>query len=207
VTSYLKYRDLFEQVGGRLISATQDIPEGVTGKLMETTLAAFDGHASEINASTVRDMITANAEAGYWNGARAPFGYRVVDALRVGSKIRKTIEIDPLKECVARQIYDLCITGSGAGPMGMKKIAAHLNERGTLQRGKTWMTSDIERILKSETYVGTCYFNKQDSRTRKMRPPSQWVAIAVPRSFSERLSTQSALPLSHDALPTLRPVS
>ncbi len=184
VTAYLKYREIFEQAGVKLVSATQDIPEGPAGKLMETLLAAFDGHASEVNSAAVKDMMTANAAAGYWNGARAPFGYRVVEALKVGTKIRKRIEIDPLEEPVVHRIYDLCLTGGGAGPMGMKKIAAYLNERGIPQRGKPWMTSDIERILKSETYVGTCYFNKRDSRSRKMRPPNQWVAIKVPSIVS-----------------------
>ena len=178
-TSYLKYREMFETSGIRLLSATQDIPEGIAGKLMETILVAFDGHASDVNAATVKDMMSANAENGNWNGARAPFGYRIVDALKVGSKIRKKIEIDPLEEPVVRQIFDLCLTGCGAGPMGMKKIAAHLNERGKLRRGNLWTTSGVERILKSEIYVGTRYFNKQDSRTRKVRPPGQWVAIAV----------------------------
>jgi site-specific DNA recombinase len=164
----------------RLLSATQDIPEGAAGRLMETLLAAFDGHASEVNSAAVKDMMTANAAAGFWNGARTPFGYRVVDAVKTGSKIRKKIEIEPLEELVVRRIFDLCLTGRGSGPLGMKKIAAHLNDRGILRRGKTWTTSGIERVLKSETYVGTCYFNKQDSRTRKVRPPDQWVALAVP---------------------------
>jgi site-specific DNA recombinase len=180
VTAYLKYRDLFEQAGVKLLSATQDIPEGAAGKLMETLLAAFDGHSSEVNSIAVKDMMAANAAAGFWNGARAPYGYRIVDAVKVGSKIRKKIEIDLVEEPVVHQIFDLCLSGSGAGPMGLKKIAAYLNGRGVLQRGKPWMTSDIERILKSETYIGTCYFNKRDSRTRNIRPPSQWIAIAVP---------------------------
>ncbi len=180
VTAYTKYRDIFEQAGVRLVSATQDIPEGITGRLMETILAAFDGHASETNAATVRDMMSANAVSGFWNGASAPFGYRVVDALKVGSKIRRKIEIDPIQEPVVRQIFDLCLYGAGQGPMGIKKIAAYLNERAILQRGKPWMTSDIARILRSEAYIGTCYYNKRDSRARKMRPPNKWIAITVP---------------------------
>ncbi|MET3927456.1 hypothetical protein [Devosia sp. 2618] len=41
---------------------------------METILAAFDGHQSEVNAGIVRDMMMANAEEGYWNGSAPPFG-------------------------------------------------------------------------------------------------------------------------------------
>jgi site-specific DNA recombinase len=195
VTAYLKYRDIFERAGIKLLSATQDIPEGPAGKLMETMLAAFDGHASEVNSAAVKDMMTANAAAGYWNGQRAPFGYRIVDAVKVGSKTRKKLEIEPTEEPVVHQIYDLCLTGAGAGAMGLKKIATYLNESGTLQRGKPWMTSDIERILKSETYAGTCYYNKRDSRTRKMRPPSQWVAVAVPPIVTKDTFDAAALAL------------
>jgi site-specific DNA recombinase len=81
VTQYLQYKEQLKQAGVRLISATQDISEGPHGELMETILAAFDGHQSEVNAGVVRDMMIANAEEGYWNGAAPPFGYKTKVAL------------------------------------------------------------------------------------------------------------------------------
>ena len=57
VAAYLQYRTLLKNAGVRLISATQDVPEGATDELIETIFAAFDGHASDVNAATVRDMM------------------------------------------------------------------------------------------------------------------------------------------------------
>ncbi len=70
----LQYRSELESLGIRLISATQALPDDHNGKLFLTMLAALDAHASDQNAAQVRDVMRANAEAGYWNGAKPPFG-------------------------------------------------------------------------------------------------------------------------------------
>ena len=179
-TSYLHFKRLLAQNGVTLVSATQDIPHGPAGELMETMLAAFDSHQSEANAATVRDMMIANAANGFWNGAPVPFGYRLVEASRTISKIRKKLEIDETEADTVRLIHRLCLEGSGSGAMGIKRIATHLNERSQLKRGRAWATSDIERILKLELYAGTAYYNRIDSRTRKLRPRDQWIEVATP---------------------------
>jgi len=46
-----------------------------------------------------------NARQGFWNGARPPIGYRVVEAGQRGAKIKKTLEIDPLQAETVRTIY------------------------------------------------------------------------------------------------------
>ena len=66
VTAYLHYGSPLRDTGVRLISATQDVPEGAADEPMRIS---FDGHASDVNAAAVRDMVIANAEAGHWNGA------------------------------------------------------------------------------------------------------------------------------------------
>lgn len=38
-----------------------------------------------------------NARQGFWNGARPPIGYPIVAAEQRGTKIKKTLEIDPLQ--------------------------------------------------------------------------------------------------------------
>ncbi len=186
VTQYLQYRTTLKDAGVRLISATQDVPEGPTGELMETIFAAFDGHASEVNAETVRDMMIANAEAGYWNGARQPFGYetRVVTVLRKKEKKRLFVVDD--EAVVVRLVYKLYLEGGVAsGPLGIKAICTWLNARGYQMRGQAFRTATVETILKSETYAGTAWFNRKDSRTQIPRPPSDWVKVPVPAIVSE----------------------
>jgi len=180
-TQYLHYKDLLKQAGVRLVSATQDIPEGAHGELMETILAAFDGHQSEVNAGIVRDMMMANAEEGYWNGSAPPFGYRTRVALVLRRKEKKVLEINEEEAAIVNTVFRLCLHGhEGGAPMGIKAITTYLNTKGYRYRGKAFYTASVERILKNEAYIGVHYYNRIDSRTRKVRPPSEWIRMDVP---------------------------
>lgn len=181
VTQYLQYKEKLKEAGVRLVSATQDIPEGPHGELMETILAAFDGHQSEVNAGIVRDMMMANAEEGYWNGSAPPFGYRTRVALVLRRKEKKVLEIDEAEATMVNMVFRLYLQGhAGSGPMGIKAITSHLNNKGYRYRGKAFYTASVERILKNEAYIGVHYYNRIDSRTRKERPPSEWIKRDVP---------------------------
>lgn len=70
--------------------------------------------------------------------------------------------------------------------MGIKAITTHLNTKGYRFRGKAFYTASVERILKNEAYIGIHYYNRIDSRTRKERPPSEWIKRPC-RSSSTRL--------------------
>ena len=129
----------------------------------------------------VRDVMMANAENGFWNGSKPPFGYRTRVAQIFNRKEKKVLDIEPGEAEIVRKIYRLC-QGNEAGlpPLGMKAIARHLNEIGIRRRGRPFYTSAVTDILTSETYIGTAYYNRIDSRTRKIRPRSEWIAVKVP---------------------------
>ncbi|PZR86079.1 MAG: hypothetical protein DI537_29360 [Stutzerimonas stutzeri] len=191
----LKYYSELESLGIRLISATQPLPEGHNGKLFLTMLAAFDAHASDQNAVQVRDVMTANAEAGYWNGAKPPFGYRTAVATVLRNKEKKVLAESGEEAPVVRLIFRLYLEGDGSGPMGIKKIVAYLNGHGFSYRGKPFYTSAVEKILKGEVYTGTFRYNCIDSRTRKPRPESEHIKVNVPVIIPMELwlATQRAL--------------
>jgi site-specific DNA recombinase len=181
VDQYLQYKKLLNNAGVKLVSATQDIPEGPIGNLLETILAAFDAHASQTNADTVRDIMRANALDGFWNGSKPPFGYQTVVDIVLRRKEKKKLAINGTEAVIVRLIFSLYLRGQdGAAPMGIKAIANHLNKRGYRQRGKLFYTSVVEKILKRETYTGVHHYNQMDSRTKKPRPPSEWVSVPVP---------------------------
>src|SRR3546814_16602371 len=71
-----------------------------------------------------------NARQGFWNGSLPPIGYRVVAAEQRGAKVKKRLEIDPFHAETVRTIFRLALEGDGvSGSMGVKAIAAWLNER------------------------------------------------------------------------------
>ena len=179
--SYLNYTKILRDAGVELISATQDIPEGPNGELFGTIIAAFDTHYSEMNALVVRDVMLANAENGHWNGSVPPFGYRTRVDVVVGSKQKKVLDIEPVEAEEVSRIFRLYLGNEdGLPPLGIKAIVKHLNTLGSKRRGKLWHVSGVEKILKSETYIGVHYYNRRDSRTGKMRDRGEWVEVPVP---------------------------
>ncbi len=179
--SYLNYKAILKDAGVELISATQDFPEGPDGDLFGTVVAAFDTHQSEMNALVVRDVMIANAENGHWNGSVPPFGYRTRVAVVVGSKQKKVLDIEPVEAETVRKIYRMYLGNEDGLPgLGIKAIVNHLNKLGIRRRGKNWHVSAIEKVLKSETYIGTHYYNRINSRTRKIRDRKEWIEVPVP---------------------------
>jgi hypothetical protein len=53
------------------------------------------GHPSKENAKHVLRSMKENARQGFWNGATAPLGYRVIEAEKRGSKIKPAVSCDP----------------------------------------------------------------------------------------------------------------
>ena len=188
LADYVHYRRVFADKGIRLLSATQVIANDHNGQLLENMIAAFDDHASAVNAALVKDMMAANAENGFWNGARVPFGYQTIVVCVLNKKEKKKLAIREDEALVVRLIYRWYLEGDGkSGPMGIKAIVTRLNAQGfTLRSGKPFYTSSVELILTSETYVGTAYYNKRDSRTGKERPRSEWISIPTPVLIDQR---------------------
>lgn len=95
--------------------------------------------------------MTANAEAGYWNGAKPPYGYKTAVAAVLRNKEKKVLVDSEEDAPVVRLIFRLYREGDGSGPMGTKKIVAYLNSHGYSYRGKPFYTSAVEKILKGES--------------------------------------------------------
>lgn len=79
-----------------------------------------------------------NARQGFWNGARAPFGYRTYAAETRGARIKKKIEINPYEAETVNRIFRLYVLGKGeTGLLGVKQITTTLNDEGFTTRRKS----------------------------------------------------------------------
>jgi hypothetical protein len=123
-----------------------------------------------------------NARQGFWNGSQPPFGYRTIAVEKRGQRIKKHLEIEEREAATVRQIFKLFLEGDGTkGPMGVKDIASWLNRNGFRSRnGNAFYVSIVHAILTRDAYSGVYYYNTCDSRTRRARPKSEWVAVQVP---------------------------
>lgn len=122
-----------------------------------------------------------NARRGYSNGGNMPFGYRSIDAELIGNKQKKRLEIEPVEAEIVRLIFNLAIAGDGAsGPMGTKRIAIWLNERGyRTRKGTLFGTGTVHEILTRKAYTGVRRFNEFD-RDAERKATSEIVEYEVP---------------------------
>ena len=140
--------------GIRLVSITQEIGDDPMHVMMRQMMALFDEYQSKENGKE-------NARQGFWNGARAPIGYRIVAAEQRGAMVKKKLEIDPLHADTVRLIYRLALERDGAsGPMDVKNITTYLNQRRIFTRdGARWGIGQLHRVLTRTTYIGQHEFN------------------------------------------------
>ncbi len=167
--------------GVKLVSMTQAMGDDPMHVMMRQIMALFDEYQSKENGKHTLRAMRENARQGYWNGSQPPIGYRVVAAEQRGVKVKKKLEIDSVHADTVRLIYRLALEGDGVnGPMGVKAIASHLNQRRIFTRdGGLWGIGQIHCILTRTTYTGRHEFNKR-RKSREQKPICEIVTVEVP---------------------------
>src|SRR5436190_2879816 len=125
VHSYSRFfREAFEQEfylrklakhGVRVVSITQPVGDEAepVHAMMRKVIALFDEYQSKANAKHVLRSMKENARQGFWNGATAPLGYKLVEAEKRGTKIKKKLDLDPVEVETVRLIFRLYLHGDG----------------------------------------------------------------------------------------------
>jgi site-specific DNA recombinase len=123
-----------------------------------------------------------NARQGFWNGATAPLGYKLVEAEKRGTKVKKKLDVDPVEAETVQLIFKLYLNGDGiTGALGVKEVVKWLNSRGyRTRRGKTFGVGPVHKILTNTVYVGRWRFNQVSSKTRRRKAEDEIVEIPVP---------------------------
>ncbi|MGB0920290.1 MAG: recombinase family protein, partial [Alphaproteobacteria bacterium] len=173
--------------GITLASITQNIGDGADGELMGSMIAAFDAHQSAETSKHVKRSMIENARQGFWNGAKPPMGYQTRVAELRGAKEKKVLEIEPKGAELVKLIFKLYEQGDGnSGPLGIKRIVEYLNTRDyKTPEGNAFHVSFVGSVLRKETYAGTHYFNRTDTKTKKEKPREEWVEMKVPAIISK----------------------
>src|SRR5215470_8138685 len=194
VHSYSRFfREAFEQEfylrklakhGVRVVSITQPVGDDSepVQAMMRKVIALFDEYQSKENAKHVIRSMKENARQGFWNGATAPLGYRLVEAEKRGTKIKKKLAIDPVEVETIRLIFKLYLHGDGnSGALGVKEIVKWLNRDGyRTRKGKTFGVGTLHKILTNTVYIGQWKFTQTSSRTRQRKPDAEVLTIPVP---------------------------
>jgi site-specific DNA recombinase len=198
VHSYSRFfREAFEQEfyfrklakhGVKIISITQPVGDETepVQTMMRKVIALFDEYQSKENAKHVIRTMKENARQGFWNGATAPLGFKLVEAERRGTKVKKKLDIDPVEAETVRLIFELYLHGDGkSGALGVKEIVKWLNARGyRTRRGKTFGVGSLHKLLTNTVYIGRWKFNQTSSKTGERKPDEEVVEIPVPAIIS-----------------------
>jgi DNA invertase Pin-like site-specific DNA recombinase len=183
---YGMYKRKLRKAKVQLISITQPKSDDEAGDLVEQVLTAFDEYNSRENGKNTRRSMIENAQKGYFNGSRAPFGYVAMKTEAPGrSGFKRKLEIDAREAEVVRRIFALAISGDSGIPFGIKRIAQTLNDEGSTLRGKSWTRQKVWGIVESTTYYGEHVFNRFDTKNKVRRDQAEWVVTTVPALISK----------------------
>ena len=191
---FLQYERLLKKSSVRVISITQITTDDASGEMSSKMFSLFDEYQSKENSKHTRRAMQENARQGYWNGSQPPYGYRTVETETIGNRGRRKrrIEVDPAEAEIVKSIYELYLHGHQGEPLGMKAIATHLNARSVTMRGRPWRVQKVNEVLSSPVYGGCFYFNRRDSKTLRIRPQNEWIAVDVPVIVSADLIERAA---------------
>jgi site-specific DNA recombinase len=173
--------------GVDVVSMTQPTGDDPSQQLMRQIIGIFDEYTSRENGKNVTRAMRESAKQGFWNGATPPLGYKVIEAERRGSKIKKKLDVDPVEAELVRLIFKLYTEGDQrTGPLGIKETTKWLNERGyRTRRGSTFGIGPVHVILKNACYsTGKWPYGRRNSRTGNLHDPSTIVEIDVPQIIS-----------------------
>src|SRR5258708_6109340 len=160
VHSYSRFfREAFEQEfylrklakhGVKVVSITQPVGDEnePVQAMMRKVIALFDEYQSKENAKHVIRSMKENARQRFWNGATAPLGYKLIEAEKRGTKIKKKLDLDPVEAETVRFIFQLYLHGDGSsGALGVKEVVKWLNHNGyRTRRGMTFGVGPVHTI-------------------------------------------------------------
>ena len=158
------YKLLLRESGTRLVYASMNIDSDTDeGWFTDSIMEIMDEQVSrQISRDTRRAMLK-NAEEGWFNGGRAPFGYQITSQ----GKRRKLVPNDAEKTLV-QEAFRRFAAGEGA-----VAIARSFTGRGYTRRGAEWQAASLSHMLKNRVYIGQTVYNKRSGN--KTNPPEEWI--------------------------------
>jgi site-specific DNA recombinase len=173
--------------GVEVVSITQPTGDDPSQELMRQIIGIFDEYTSRENGKNVTRAMRESAKQGFWNGATPPLGYRIIEAERRGSKVKKRLDVDPVEAELVRLIFRLYAEGDGkSGPLGVKETTKWLNTQGyRTRRGATFGVGPVHKILTNRCYAtGKWPYGRRNSRSGTLHDPETIVEINIPTILS-----------------------
>ena len=136
------YRAKLRRAGVEVVSATEGVPDGPEGIILDSVLEGMAEYYSANLAQNVRRGMEGNALKCHHNGVRV-FGYEC--------SADGTYRVDGREAEGVRMVYRMAADGARK-----VDIAAALNSTGyRTVRGRKWTVEAVSQMLRQEKYLGT----------------------------------------------------
>lgn len=169
------HKEALRKRGIRVVAIQQEVSDDPNGRFAEGVFELIDQLESETNGVRTRAGMSENARQGFFNGSKAPFGFRVEKVTTpAGSKNKLIVDAD--EAGLVREVFRQYLAGSGA-----KSTAIGLNRRGLRYRHQRWSRDLVLKVISDTCADGRYYWGRLDSRGKRLRPEDQWILIAVDR--------------------------
>lgn len=165
------YKQKLARAGVDIAYVSVDIDRNEdSGMLLEGVFELLDEWQShQTSKDTTRSMVR-NAQRGYWNGARPPYGYETRPA--ADDDRRKRLHPNESEAWVVRKIFDMRLAG-----LGTRRIAQQLNSDGLEKRGGTWKPNAVTEVLRGRACIGQIVYGRKDRKTGRRKPEAEWIII------------------------------
>ncbi len=177
------YKTILRRNGVKVLSATEELPEGSGGILLEALLDGLaDFYSAELSEKVVRGL-KENAYKCKFNGGTLPLGY-TIDS-------EHHFQIDPLVAPAVLEAFNHYAEGAS-----MTEIAEELNVKGLRSKFGGRINVDmVARMLKNRRYIG-------EFKYRDIVNPHGIPAIVTEELFERvqgRMATNKKAPAKHKA--------
>lgn len=162
------FKSLLRQHGVKVKSISENFdPDTPSGFLYEGMIEVINQFYSVNLATETLKGMRENAERGWVNGGRIPYGYRVQKVPDAKGREHGVLVLADEKEvAIVREIFDMAANQG----MGVKAIANELNKRGVpAPRSRHWSGSTLDVMLTNRAYVGDSVWFKSRKVGRDRR--------------------------------------
>ena len=180
------FKSLLKRHGVQVKSITENYdPETPQGFLYEGMIEVINQFYSMNLATETMKGMRENAERGFHNGGRVPYGYRLTKVTNGSGREHAKLVPGPQEEvAVIREIFEL----AGNRGIGGRRITNLLNARKVpAPRSRHWSTSTIHVILNNRVYVGDQVWNRSSKAGRHGRKKNDMDSWIVTENAHEAL--------------------
>jgi site-specific DNA recombinase len=170
------YKALLRKLGVTVKSVTEhydaDTPQGFLYEGMIEVINQF--YSMNLATETMKGM-RENAERGFYNGGKTPYGYRVEKVgMEPGRQHSRLVFGAADEVATVREIFRLTV-GDG---LGVKAIARCLNEQQVpAPCGQRWSPSTVGGVLANQIYTGDTVWNRRNAARNRQKPRDSWIIV------------------------------